>query len=153
MMVKTNKNSKVFAVDFDGTCVTFDFPRVGKEIGAAPVLKDLVANGHKIILYTMRSDKIAPASPDPDILTPKDGDDTNYLSHAIDWFKKHDIPLYGINNNPNQWSWTTSPKVYAHYYIDDIALGCPIMNNPEVSRRPYVDWIHIRLMLKARNLL
>ena len=45
----------VIAVDFDGTCVTHEFPKVGKDIGAVPVLKKLVEKGHKIILYTMRS--------------------------------------------------------------------------------------------------
>ena len=29
-------------VDFDGTCVTHEFPKVGKDIGAVPVLKKLV---------------------------------------------------------------------------------------------------------------
>lgn len=32
----------IIAVDFDGTCVTHEFPRVGKDIGAVPVLKELV---------------------------------------------------------------------------------------------------------------
>lgn len=30
----------IIAVDFDGTCVTHEFPRVGAEIGAAEVLKE-----------------------------------------------------------------------------------------------------------------
>lgn len=45
----------IIAVDFDGTCVTHEFPEVGKDIGAVPVLRELVEKGHKIILYTMRS--------------------------------------------------------------------------------------------------
>ena len=45
----------IIAVDFDGTCVTHEFPRVGEEIGAAEVLKELTDKGHKIILFTMRS--------------------------------------------------------------------------------------------------
>lgn len=28
-------------IDFDGTCVTHEFPLVGKDIGAVPVLKKL----------------------------------------------------------------------------------------------------------------
>ena len=44
----------VIAVDFDGTCVTHAFPKIGEDIGAVPVLKRLVKAGHKIILYTMR---------------------------------------------------------------------------------------------------
>ena len=46
----------IIAVDFDGTCVSHEYPKVGKDIGAVPVLKALVEIGHKIILNTMRSD-------------------------------------------------------------------------------------------------
>ena len=45
----------VIAVDFDGTCVTHEFPNIGKDIGAVPILKELIKKGHKLILYTMRS--------------------------------------------------------------------------------------------------
>lgn len=48
----------IIAVDFDGTCVTHEFPRVGAEIGAAEVLKELTDKGHKIILFTMRSHQL-----------------------------------------------------------------------------------------------
>lgn len=41
------------AVDFDGTCVTHAYPQIGKEIGAAPVLRYL-AQKHMLILFTMR---------------------------------------------------------------------------------------------------
>ena len=82
------------AIDFDGTCVTHDYPRIGKDINAVNVLKKLVANGHKLILNTMRSGK--------------------ELKEAINWFKKNDIELYGANENPTQKKWTNSPKVYAH---------------------------------------
>jgi len=44
----------VLAIDFDGTCVTHDFPRIGSEIGAPPVLRALVSSGHKLVLFTMR---------------------------------------------------------------------------------------------------
>ena len=46
----------IIGIDFDGTCVTHEFPRIGKDIGAVPVLKELIANGHDLILFTMRSD-------------------------------------------------------------------------------------------------
>ena len=47
----------VIAVDFDGTCTTHEYPSIGKDIGAVPVLKKLVRNGHKLIIWTMRSVK------------------------------------------------------------------------------------------------
>ena len=108
------------AVDFDGTCVTHDFPKVGKNIGAEIVLKKLADKGHKIILYTMRShpsEKTEKAGTSGMISTTND-----CLQDAIDWFAKYDIPLYGVNDNPSQHSWTDSPKVYANMYIDDAAL-------------------------------
>ena len=108
------------AIDFDGTCVTHDYPKVGKDIGAVPVLKKLTDSGHQLILNTMRSGK--------------------ELDDAVQWFIDNDIPLYGVNENPTQKSWTASPKVYAHLYIDDAALGCPLMFDHAVSNRPFVNW-------------
>jgi len=44
----------IIAIDFDGTCVTHAYPKIGKDIGAVPVLKQLVQYGHQLILWTMR---------------------------------------------------------------------------------------------------
>lgn len=30
----------IIGIDFDGTVVTHDFPKIGKDIGAVPVLKN-----------------------------------------------------------------------------------------------------------------
>ena len=49
------KGSCVIVLDFDGTCVKHAYPAVGKDIGAEPVLKRLVANGCDLVLSTMRS--------------------------------------------------------------------------------------------------
>jgi len=144
---------KIFAIDFDGSMVGFSFPLVGKDIGAAAVMRDMIAVGHRIILHTMRSDKEDPTSPDVDILCPKAGDDANYLSQAVMWCKDNKIPLFGVNINPEQYSWTDSTKPYADYYIDDISIGCPTMNDPEISDRPFVDWVMIRSALEFKNLL
>ena len=127
------KNNLIFAIDFDGTCVTHDYPRIGKEIGATKVLKRLVEAGHKLILNTMRSDK--------------------ELHDAVNWFKKNGIELYGVNENPTQKRWTNSPKVYAHMYIDDAALGCPLINAPELSNRPFVDWDSINRQLIQKGII
>lgn len=121
------------AVDFDGTCVSHEYPSVGKDIGAVPVLKKLTENGHKLILNTMRS-----------------GDE---LSDAVKWFEENEISLYGINNNPSQKFWTDSPKVYAHLYIDDAALGCPIKMDSTVSDGLFVDWQQVEKYLKARHII
>lgn len=121
------------AVDFDGTCVTHDYPNVGKDIGAVPVLRALNQNGHELILNTMR-----------------DGDE---LMDAIIWFSNRYIPLFGMNENPTQKSWTKSPKVYANLYIDDAAMGCFLCYNPEISDRPYVDWKETASYLHTRGLI
>lgn len=125
-------------VDFDGTCTTHDFPRIGKDIGAVPVLKKLVENGHKLIIFTMRSD------------TDEVGGDT--LTQAVNWFKENDIALYGIQKNPSQRFWTSSPKAYGQLYIDDAALGCPLKEDAELSDRPFVDWDRVEQMLWDKGL-
>ena len=129
----------IIAVDFDGTCVTHEFPNLGKDIGAVPVLKDLVAKGHKIILWTMRDDKV-------------DKPDENHLEQAVLWFGQHDIPLWGIQKNPTQKHWSKSPKAFANLYIDDAALGCPLVIEPDVER-PFVDWAGVRIMLTNLGVL
>lgn len=125
------------AIDFDGTCVTHAFPDVGKDIGAVPVLKRLVAEDHQLILFTMRSN----------------GETGNHLDSAIAWFAEHDIRLWGINVNPEQASWTSSPKAYAQLYINDAALGCPLHDDHNLSDRPFVNWPYVEALLEERGIL
>ena len=122
----------IIAIDFDGTCVTHDYPRIGSEIGAIPVLKKLVEKGHQLILWTIRS-----------------GDE---LQAACDWFNDNGIPLFGVNINPDQKTWSQSPKVYAQLYIDDAALGCPFLRT-DLSTRPYADWAAIESWLIVQQVL
>jgi hypothetical protein len=122
----------IIAVDFDGTCVSHEFPQIGTPIGAPWVLRRLVESGHQLILHTMRSGE--------------------GLDDAVNWFKELEIPLFGINQNPTQHTWTSSPKPYANLYIDDAALGVPLIFNKEVSERPYVDWNHIEFLLQKEGL-
>jgi hypothetical protein len=133
------KEKIILAIDFDGTCVTHEYPKVGKDIGAVPVLKKLVENGHKLMLWTMRGTRTQPS-------------DT--LQDAVDWFKNNDIPLWGINENPDQKAsgWTNSNKQYAQMYIDDAALGCPLMYDWGVER-PFVDWATVEIELIKMGLI
>ena len=137
------------AIDFDGTCVTHDFPMIGKDIGAVPILKELVKNKHRLILFTMRSDVADPKSDDPHII-PKAG---NYLTDAINWFKENDIPLYGININPTQSKWTHSPKAYAQLYIDDGGLNIPLTYDITKSDRYFVDWKSVEELLLQQGII
>jgi hypothetical protein len=137
-------------IDFDGTCVTHSFPEVGNDIGAVPVLKELTDNGHKLILFTMRSNRIS-FSPTPIGIVPDlEG---RFLNDAILWFINNDIPLYGVQSNPTQHKWTESPKAYGQLIIDDTCLGIPLIHNKEISNRPYVDWLKVKELLKMRNLI
>ena len=123
---------------------------MGLEIGAPRVLRKLVEAGHNLILFTMRSNKkIVKCIGDPN-WTPVAG---NYLDDAMEWFKKHDIPLYAIQVHPDQRSWTDAPKCYGHLIIDDISLGMPLHFDQSVSQRPYIDWIEVEKMLIKRNLI
>lgn len=114
-------------VDFDGTCVTHEYPKVGREIGAAQVLKKLTNAGHNLILFTMRSGK--------------------EQRDAEKWFENKGIPLYGSNVNPTQRGWTASPKAEGQLYIDDASINAPLIK--QRGQRPYIDWEEVeRLLIK-----
>ena len=136
-------------IDFDGTCVTHEFPKVGKDIGAIPVLNKLADAGHNLILFTMRSD-IEEVTSDDYGIHKQAGE---YLTDAVNWFIDNHIPLHGVNVNPTQHTWTKSPKAYGQLYIDDAALGCPLIFNSEISDRPFVDWAKVEEMLKVIGVL
>lgn len=107
-------------VDFDGTCVMHDYPDIGQDVpDAVRGLKELVVRGDQLILFTMRSGK--------------------HLVDAVNWFKDNDIPLYGIQKDPKQHEWTSSPKAYGHRQIDDAAVGCPLVQYAHADR-PCVLW-------------
>lgn len=129
-----SKDSKwTIAIDFDGTCVEHDYPTVGMDVeGAVDTLRALNKRGHRLILYTMRSGE--------------------KLEAALKWFKERKITLWAVNRNPEQEEWTESPKVYADIYIDDSALGCPIMFIEGV-RRPVVKWAKVRSQLEFDGVL
>lgn len=138
------------AVDFDGTCVTHAFPEVGKDIGAAKVLRRLVESGHRLILYTMRSNCKENNGASKEFPEITNGE---FLDHAVKWFEDNGIRLHAHQTNPDQSSWTTSPKCYAQLYIDDAALGAPIMRNAELSDRPFMDWNAVEMILEMDGIL
>jgi len=122
----------IICVDFDGTVCVHEYPKVGRDIGAQGVLKELVRAGHQLILWTMR--------------------DKKELKDAVKWFSDNSITLHGVNCNPTQKSWTSSPKAFAHLYIDDMALGAPLVQ-PLGSERPYIDWKAVHTMLTNMGVL
>lgn len=101
----------IIAVDFDGTIVTHEYPRIGTLIpGAKETIQCLQENGYKVFLYTMRSHRL--------------DHDQDHLDEAVRFLYENGIDLDGTNYSPEQFS--DSPKQYAHVYIDDSALGCPL---------------------------
>ena len=134
MMITLEANA-IIAVDFDGTSVGHaDWPEVGSDIGAAPWLKAWASAGARLILWTVRG-----------------GDG---LKPAVKWYKDNKIPLWGINENPEQSGWSKSPKAHAHLFIDELAFGAPLIH-PK-SGRPYLDWdkvgpVVLSALMKAKS--
>ncbi len=95
----------VIAVDFDGTIVEHRYPEIGEELPfATEVLKMLIADRHKVILYTMRNGKL--------------------LEDAVNWCKERGVEFYAINSDtPGDFlsdrGTHLSAKVNADYFIDD----------------------------------
>ena len=109
----------IIGLDFDGTCCMHDYPRIGAEIGAVPWLTKAQEDFNvKIILFTMRSGA--------------------KLEAAREWLEDKGVKIHACNVNPSQHTWTTSPKPYCHVYIDDAALGTPLVR-PD-NARAFVDW-------------
>lgn len=119
------KKPMYICVDFDGTIVDHRFPEIGKPVpDAIKWLKRIHNAGGKIILYTMRSDGKMMGT---------------LLTDAVDYLRSEGVELFGVNKNPTQESWTSSPKAYGEIYIDDAAFGCPLIK-PKGFARPCVDW-------------
>ena len=125
---------KIIALDFDGTIVKHEYPKIGEPVPhALRVINRLMGLSYvKLILYTLRS--------------------CTALTDAVDYCLKGGITFWGINQNPDQRSWSQSPKAYANLYIDDAALGCPLIY-PNDNSRPFVNWTHVELLLESMNIL
>jgi hydroxymethylpyrimidine pyrophosphatase-like HAD family hydrolase len=99
-------DSKVIAVDFDGTVVEHEYPRIGKEmLFAFATLKALQKKGHKLILWTFRDGK--------------------YLDEAVEFCRQNGIEFYAINKNypEEQYDLSMSRKINADIFIDDRNVG------------------------------
>jgi hypothetical protein len=128
--------SMFIGIDFDGTMVTHKYPELGEPLDyAVEVVHKLMKAGHKIILYTMRSDT----------------EKGNRLQEAVDYMEGEGIVLYGVNENKTQKHWTDSPKIFCNLYIDDAALGIPA--TVAASGRLMVDWIEVEELLEERGYL
>ncbi|MDE5560505.1 MAG: hypothetical protein K2J00_01685 [Bacteroidaceae bacterium] len=98
----------IIAVDFDGTIVTHEYPKIGKEIPfAIQTLKMLVADGHRLILWSVREGKI--------------------LEEAVEWCRERGLEFYAINRDYPEEDIkqcdSFSRKIKADIWIDDRNVG------------------------------
>lgn len=97
------------AVDFDGTIVEHRYPEIGEERPfATEVLKKLIADRHKLILWTVRNGEL--------------------LRDAIDWCKERGVEFYAVNSNSStMFNEEKDPefscKPNADVFIDDCNIG------------------------------
>ena len=111
----------VIAVDFDGTIVEHRYPEIGNEIPfATETLKMLIADHHKLILWSVREGKL--------------------LDEAVEWCRERGVEFYAVNRDyPEERKDANqhfSRKLKADLFIDDRNLG------------GLPDWGTIYLMIK-----
>ena len=111
----------IIAIDFDGTIVQNEFPRIGTLLPLAKEsINRLCQDGHYIIIWTCRC-----------------GDQ---LTDMVNFLLQNDIRFHRINDNePEQTAKynSNSRKIYAHAYIDDKSIACPKTDNN------IIDWLNI----------
>ena len=95
------------AVDFDGTIVEHDYPRIGKEIPfAIDTLKMLRQEQHRLILWSVREGKL--------------------LEEAVAWCQERGLEFYAVNRDYPEEKLQDkgfSRKLKADIFIDDRNLG------------------------------
>ena len=99
---------KLYAIDFDGTIVTHNYPYIGSlNEEAIDFIKHKIQQyGHKWILLTMREGKL--------------------LQEAVDFCEKNGLCPCAINDNADYMKvlFNNNPrKIYADVYIDDHNAG------------------------------
>lgn len=94
------------AVDFDGTIVEHEYPKIGEEkLFAIETLKQIQKQGHQLILWTYRTG--------------------NELNDAVDFCKQKGLEFYAVNKNyPEEiFDDNTPRKLNVDLYIDDRNFG------------------------------
>jgi|LGVF01.1.fsa_nt_gb hydroxymethylpyrimidine pyrophosphatase-like HAD family hydrolase len=99
-------NSLIIAIDFDGTIVEDEYPKIGRPmVFAFETLHKLQEDGHRLILWTYRSGK--------------------KLEEAVDFCKENGIEFYAVNESYDQeiLDKNTSRKINANIFVDDRNVG------------------------------
>ena len=119
----------IIAIDFDGTIVTHEYPNIGTLAPMAKeVINELVAAGHKLFLWSMRSGE--------------------KLDEALIFLEDEGINIKVGNRSPAQFS--ESPKQYAQLYIDDAAVGTPMI---KFNDSWVVDWSVLAYMFMVDGII
>ncbi|MFV0468985.1 MAG: BT0820 family HAD-type phosphatase [Dysgonomonas sp.] len=95
----------IIAVDFDGTIVEHEYPKIGKPIPfAIETLRELQRDRHQLILWSVR--------------------DGELLQEAVDYCERKGLTFYAANKNyPEEDVVKASRKLNADLFIDDRNLG------------------------------
>lgn len=97
----------IIAVDFDGTIVEHEYPKIGKPIPfAIETLKQLQKDQHKLILWSVREGKL--------------------LKEAVDYCAERGLYFYAVNENylgEREEKNHVPRKIDAEMFIDDRNLG------------------------------
>jgi len=98
----------VIAVDFDGTIVEHMYPKIGNEIPfATDTLKELIKDGHQLILWSVREDGL--------------------LQEAVDWCHRRGVDFWAVNKDYPEEERSKnnhfSRKLKADMFIDDRNIG------------------------------
>ena len=96
----------IIAVDFDGTIVEDNYPRIGKpQIFAFETLRKLQEDGHRLILWTYRSGI--------------------RLDEAVEFCRENGVNFYAVNKSfpEEKFDYSKSRKIYADLFIDDRNIG------------------------------
>lgn len=109
------------AVDFDGTLVEHEYPKIGKPIPFAieTLIKIQKEEGHTLILWTVREGKL--------------------LQEAIDYCAEKGLTFYAHNANfpGEELDGKTARKLGVDLFIDDRSVG------------GLLDWGHIYRIIKS----
>lgn len=102
----------IIAVDFDGTLVEHEYPKIGKpNLTLVSNLRKMKEEGHKLILWTCRQGK--------------------FLEEAVEYCKRLYLEFDAVNDNvPESMiaDFKNTRKVMADFYIDDRAILLSIFN-------------------------
>lgn len=100
------RETLAIAIDFDGTIVEDEYPRIGRPIiFAFETLKKLQSSGHRLILWTYRKGRT--------------------LDEAVKFCEENGVVFYAVNKSfpEEEFDTSHSRKINADIFIDDRNIG------------------------------